>query len=71
MKDRLEYNVASVGSAFKRKRKVKVPSLPETIKKKSTFRAKTLRPGVGSDEGPSPETSKFPLLLQLVKEPIR
>ena len=35
-------NVATVGSAFKGKRKVKVMSLPETIKEKSTFRAKAL-----------------------------
>ena len=28
---------------FQRTRKVKVPSLPETIKEKSTFRAKALR----------------------------
>ena len=33
-------NVASVGSAFNDTRKVKVLSLPETIKEKSTFRAK-------------------------------
>ena len=31
-------NVASVGSVFNDTRKVKVPSLPETIKEKSTFR---------------------------------
>ena len=36
-------NVASVGSAFNDTRKVKVLSLPETIKEKSTFRAKALR----------------------------
>ena len=36
-------NVASVGSVFNDTRKVKVLSLPETIKKKSTFRAKALR----------------------------
>ena len=35
--------VASVGSVFNDTRKVKVLSLPETIKKKSTFRAKALR----------------------------
>ena len=35
-------NVASVGSAFKGMRKVQVLSLPETIKKKSTFRANAL-----------------------------
>ena len=33
-------NVASVGSVFNDTRKVKVFSLPETIKEKSTFRAK-------------------------------
>ena len=33
-------NVASVGSAFNDTRKVKVLSLPETIKEKTTFRAK-------------------------------
>ena len=36
-------NVASVGSVFNDTRKIKVLSLPETIKKKSTFRAKALR----------------------------
>ena len=36
-------NVASVGSAFKSTRKVKVLSLPKTIKEKSMFRAKALR----------------------------
>ena len=36
-------NVASVGSVFNDTRKVKVLSLPETIKQKSTFRAKALR----------------------------
>ena len=36
-------NVASVGSVFNHTRKVKVLSLPETIKEKSTFRAKALR----------------------------
>ena len=36
-------NVASVGSVFNDARKVKVLSLPETIKEKSTFRAKALR----------------------------
>ena len=36
-------NVASVGSVFNDTRKVKVLSLPETIKEKSTFRAKALR----------------------------
>ena len=36
-------NVASVGSVFNDTRKVKVLSLPETMKEKSTFRAKALR----------------------------
>ena len=36
-------NVASVGSVFNDARKVRVLSLPETIKEKSTFRAKALR----------------------------
>ena len=36
-------NVASVGSVFNDTRKVKVLSLPETIKQNSTFRAKALR----------------------------
>ena len=36
-------NVASVGSVFNDTGKVKVLSLPETIKEKSTFRAKELR----------------------------
>ena len=36
-------NVASVGSVLNDTRKVKVLSLPETIKEKSTFRAKALR----------------------------
>ena len=36
-------NVASAGSVFNDTRKVKVLSLPETIKKKSTFRTTTSR----------------------------
>ena len=44
-------------------RKVKILSLPETIKEKSTFRAK-LTP----DKGPSLETSIFPLSFQVVRE---
>ena len=36
-------NVASVGSVFNDMQKVKVLSLPETIKEKLTFRAKALR----------------------------
>ena len=62
-------NVASVGSVFNDTRKVKVLSLPEAIKEKSTFRAKALRlltPG----EGPSLETSTFPLSFQIVREPL-
>ena len=35
--------MASVGSVLNDTRKVKVLSLPETIKEKSTFRAKALR----------------------------
>ena len=38
-------NVASVGCVFNDTRKVKFLSLPETIKEKSTFRAKPLRRG--------------------------
>ena len=49
-------------------RKVKVLSLSETIKEKSTFRAKALRREL-VDEGPSLETSIFPLSLQIVREP--
>ena len=56
-------NVASVGSVFNDTRKVKVLSLPETIKEKSTFRAKALR-----REGPSLETSIFPLSFQVVRK---
>ena len=69
-------NVSSVGSAFNDTRKVKVLSLPETIKEKSTFRAKALRrelvvgPPLTSDEGPSLETSIFPLSFQVVREPL-
>ena len=40
-------NVASVGSVFNDTRKVKVLSLPETIKEKSTFREKALRRETG------------------------
>ena len=38
--DLIAANVASVGSVFNDTRKVKALSLPETIKEKSTFRAK-------------------------------
>ena len=51
-------------------RKVKVLSLPETIKKKSTFPAKALRSKLTPDEGPSLETSIFPLSFQVVREPL-
>ena len=67
-------NVASVGSVFSDTRKVKVLSLPETIKEKSTFRAKVLSRELvllsTSDEGPSLETSIFPLSFQVVREPL-
>ena len=65
-------NVASVGSVFSDTRKVKVRSLPETIKEKSTFRAKALRRElvVTPDERPSLETSIFPLSFQVVREPL-
>ena len=53
---------------------VKVLSLPETIKEKSTFRAKALRRelvvGLTPDEGPSLETSIFPLSFQVVRKPL-
>ena len=61
-------NVASVGSVFNDTRKVKVLSLPETIKEKSTFRAKALRRELVV--GPSLETSIFPLSFQVVREPL-
>ena len=54
-------NVASVGSVFNDTRKVKVLSLTETIKEKSTF---------NSSKGPSLETSIFPLSFQVVREPL-
>ena len=53
-------NAASVGSVFNDTRKLKVLLLPETIKEK------LLTP----DEGPSLETSIFPLSFQLVREPL-
>ena len=46
--------------------KVKVLSLPETIKENWTFRAKALRREV---ERPWLETSIFPLLFLVVREP--
>ena len=53
-------------------RKVKVLSLPETIKEKSTFRAKALRWDslLTPDKGPSIETSILPLSFQVVREPL-
>ena len=68
-------NVASVGSVFNDTLKVKVLSLPEAIKEKLTFRAKALRRELGfkslltPNEGPSLETSIFPLSFQVVREP--
>ena len=53
-------NVASVGGMFNDTRKVKVLSLPETIKEKSTFRAKALRRELVV------ETSIFRLSFQVV-----
>ena len=47
-------NVASVGSVFNDTRKVKVLSLPETIKQNSTFRAKALRRELALLRGPLP-----------------
>ena len=56
--------IQNTGVIFNDTRKVKVLSLPETIKEKSTFlRAKGLTP----DEGPSLETSIFPLSFQVVR----
>ena len=60
----------AVGSVFNDTRKVKVLSLPETTKGKSTFRAKAPRRELTPDEGPSLETSIFPLSFQVVKEPL-
>ena len=54
-------------------RKVKILSLPETIKEKSTFRAKALRRELvetNSQRRPSLETSIFPLSFQVVREPL-
>ena len=53
-------------------RKVKVISLPETIKEKSTFRAKALRSEslLTPNKGPSLETSILPLSFQVVREPL-
>ena len=66
----LRTNVASVGSVFNDTRKVKVLSLPETIKQNSTFRTKALRRLLTPDEGPSLETSNFALSFQVVREPL-
>ena len=57
-------NVASVGSVFNDTRKVKVLSLPETIKQNSTFRAKALRRelAVGVGEKPRVVFPRPPLL---------
>ena len=68
-------NVASVGSVLNDTRKVKVLSLPETIKEKSTFRVKALRRELvvallTPDEGPSLETLIFPLSFQVVRKPL-
>ena len=57
-------NVASVGSVFNDTRKIKVLSLPETIKENRRFERPT------PDEGPSLETSIFPLSFQVVREPL-
>ena len=59
-------NVASVGSVFNDTRKVKVLSLPETLKEKSTFRAKALRRELVA----TLETAIFPLSFQVVREPL-
>ena len=60
-----------VGSVFNDTRKVKVLSLPETIKEKSTFRAKARAfEGPSLDEGSSLETLIFPLSFQVVREPL-
>ena len=65
-------NVASVSSVFSDTRKVKVLSLPETIKEKSTFRARARRRelAVTPDEGPLLEASIFPSSFQVVREPL-
>ena len=57
-------NVASVGSVFNGTRKVKVLLLPETIKEKSTFRAKSPRRELVV------ETSIFRLSFQVVIVPV-
>ena len=56
-------NVASVGSVFNDTRKVKVLSLSEDLRQELVV---TLT----ADEGPSLETSIFPLSFQVVREPL-
>ena len=69
-------NVASVGSVFSNTRKVKVLSLPETIKEKIDVSSEGPSSGVGSvattnsRRRPSLETSIFPLSFQVVREPL-
>ena len=63
-KIRSRTHVASVGSVFNDTRKVKVLSLPETIKEKSKFRVSNSR------RRASLETSIFPLLFQVMREPL-
>ena len=55
-------NVASVGSVFNDTRKVKVLSLPETIKEKSTFRAKALRRELAVGVGEKPRVFLYELI---------
>ena len=52
-------NVASVSSVFNDTRKVEVLSLPETIKEKSTFRAKALRRELVASGGSGKTTRVF------------
>ena len=51
--------VASVGSVFNDARKVENFSLPETIKEKSTFRAKALRRELANSGGSGKTTRVF------------
>ena len=55
-------NVASVGSVFNDTRKVEVLSLPETIKEKSTFRAKALRRELVVGGGEKPRVFLYDLI---------
>ena len=55
-------NVASVGSVFNDTRKVKVLSLPETIKQNSTFRAKALRRELAVGVGEKPRVFLYELI---------